>query len=96
MNFARTETCSTCKTLQNLPKKLASNDAEDLLCSLFLYFLSFSLRCVCVRVHFKKKQHFFFKLFLHIVCLCGNFEWLCSGCHCIFKSLVIQLVVCSC
>lgn len=29
------------KILQNLPKKLASNDAEDLLCSLFLYFLSF-------------------------------------------------------
>lgn len=42
------------KKLQNLPKKLASNDAEDLLCSLFLYFLSFFflLRvCVCC-VHF--------------------------------------------
>lgn len=26
--------------LQNLPKYLASNDAEDPLCSLFLYFLS--------------------------------------------------------
>lgn len=44
--------------LQNPPKKLASNDAEDLLCSLFLYFLSFFfcfvflLRvCVCC-VHF--------------------------------------------
>lgn len=54
-DFARTETCSTQKKiLQNLPKKLASNDAEDLLCSLFLYFLSFFfLLCVCVCcVHF--------------------------------------------
>lgn len=38
------------KTLQNLPKKLASNDAEDLLCSLFLYFLSFFFSCVYVYV----------------------------------------------
>lgn len=41
----------TKKILQNLPKKLASNDAEDLLCSLFLYFLSFFfLLCVYVYV----------------------------------------------
>lgn len=38
------------KILQNLPKKLASNDAEDLLCSLFLYFLSFFFSCVYVYV----------------------------------------------
>lgn len=53
-DFARTETCSTHGKTKNLPKKLASNDAEDLLCSLFLYFLSFFfLLCVCVCcVHF--------------------------------------------
>lgn len=56
-DVARTETCGTQNPLQKLPQTLASND-EEFLCSLFLYFLSFFLLCVCV--------HYFFNTFLTV------------------------------
>lgn len=59
---------------KNLPKKLASNDAEDLLCSLFLYFLSFFSFCVYVYVVciFKRKKiHQFFLTVVHPNNLCS-------------------------
>lgn len=88
-DFARTETCSTHKKiLQNLPKKLASNDAEDLLCSLFLYFLSFFffLLCVCVCCAFLKTSLFLTVVHPHSLCSWED-GWLCWGCHYIFKNL---------
>lgn len=59
---------------KNLPKKLASNDAEDLLCSLFLYFLSFFPSvCMCVLCAFlrEKKIHQFFLTVVHPNNLCS-------------------------
>lgn len=95
-DFARTETCNTHthtriqKKLQNLPKKLASNDAEDLLCSLFLSFLSFFFFfsfCVSVcRVHFKQKNPSLFLTVVHPHSLCSwEDRRLCCGRHSIFK-----------
>lgn len=57
-DIARTETCGTQSPSQKLPQKLVSND-EEFLCSLFLYFLSFSPSCVCV-------HNFFLNTFLTV------------------------------
>lgn len=71
---AHTEKKKTCK---NLPKKLASNDAEDLLCSLFLYFLSFfSPVCMCMLCAFLKTSLFLTVVHPHSLCLWEDW-WLC-------------------
>lgn len=94
-DFARTETCSTHRK-KNLPKKLASNVAKDLLCSLFLYFLSFFFSCVYVYVVCIFKNITFFKLlFIPIVCVHGKIGG-CVEVATLFLKIFIRLVVCSC